>query len=143
MLSSQISYNTITSFFKILGVSIYRQIIPFSIISTYLRLAFPRFIPVRNNCQRGIKIRIVLEYDPYLSNLVFYFSFMLLVIYSITKDNIWIIGKQPRSLEIFYLETLFVTNPMSHPPLPTHQVRSLGGPPVECFCYDIDFGFGS
>jgi hypothetical protein len=27
-----------------------------------------KFIPVRNNIQKGIKIRIVLEYDPFLSN---------------------------------------------------------------------------
>ncbi len=33
-----------------------------------------------------------------------------------TKDNIGIIGKQPRSLENIYLETLFVTKPYESSP---------------------------
>jgi hypothetical protein len=51
-----------------------------------------------------------------------------------TKDNIWIKGKQSRSLENIYLETLFVTKPMSHPPtLPRGWVRSLGGHLLSAF----------
>ena len=60
-----------------------------------------------------------------------------------TKDNIWIIGKQPRSLENIPLETLFVTKLYESSPPPYTLGQISGGPPVECFCYDIDFGFGS
>jgi hypothetical protein len=62
-----------------------------------------------------------------------------------TKDNIWIIEKQPRSLENIPLETLFVTKPYeSSPPPPPYRLGQIsGGPPVECVCYDMDFGFGS
>jgi hypothetical protein len=64
---------------------------------------------------------IAIAASPSLSLRVsnFYFSFMLFVIHK--KDKIWIIRKQPRSLENIPLEkTLFVTKP-----------------------YDMDFGFGS
>jgi hypothetical protein len=43
--------------------------------------------------------------------------FILRCLWYVTKDNIWIIGKQPRSVENIYLETLFVTKPdESSPP---------------------------
>ncbi len=38
-------------------------------------------------------------------------KFHLCCLWYITKDNIWIIGKQPRSFENISLETLFVTKP--------------------------------
>jgi hypothetical protein len=53
--------------------------------------------------------------------------------------------EQPRSVENIYLETLFVTKPYdsSPPPQRLGQISGGGGGPyVECFCYDIDFGFG-
>ncbi len=59
-----------------------------------------------------------------------------------TKDSIWIIGKIPRSLENIPLETLFVTKPYESSPPPYRLGQISGGPPVECFCYDMDFGFG-
>jgi hypothetical protein len=66
---------------------------------------------------------------------------MLLVIHK--KDIIWIVEKQPRSLENIPLETLFVTIPYESSPPPYRLCQISGGPPVECFCYDMDFGFGS
>ncbi len=53
------------------------------------------------------------------------------------------IVKQPRSLENIPLETLFVTKLYESPPPPYMLAHISGGPPVECFCYDIDFVFGS
>jgi hypothetical protein len=49
----------------------------------------------------------------------------------------WIIGKQPRSLENINLETLFVTKPYESPPSLEARSDLWGGPPVECFCYDF------
>jgi hypothetical protein len=48
-------------------------------------------------------------------------------------------------VENIYLETLFVTEPYesSHPPQRLGQISGGGGAFDECFCYDIDFGFGS
>ncbi len=51
--------------------------------------------------------------------------------------------KQPRSLENIPLETLFVTKLYESSPPPYRLGQISWGPPVECFCYDIDFGFGS
>ncbi len=51
-----------------------------------------------------------------------------------TKCNIWIIGKQPKSVENIYLETLFVTKPYeSFIPPPQRLGQISGGPYVECF----------
>ncbi len=73
-----------------------------------------------------------------------YYFFHLSCLWYITKYKIWIIGKQPRSVENIYLETLFVTKPYESSPSPQRlKVRSHGGPYVQCFCYDIYFGFGS
>ncbi len=69
------------------------------------------------------------------------FIFHLCCLWYITKDNIWIIGKQPRSLENIPLETLFVTKPYESSPPPYRLGQISGGPPFECFCYDIDFGW--
>jgi hypothetical protein len=52
-------------------------------------------------------------------------------------------GKQPRSVENIYLETLFVTKPYESSPPPQRLGQICWGPYVECFCYDIDFVFGS
>ncbi len=49
--------------------------------------------------------------------------------------------EQPRSVENIYLETLFVTKPYESSPPPQRLGQISGGPYVECFCYDIDFGF--
>jgi hypothetical protein len=68
--------------------------------------------------------------------------FRLLVIHN-KKYNIWILGKQPRSVENIYLETLLVTKPYKSSPPPQRLGQISGGPYVECFCYDKDFGFGS
>jgi hypothetical protein len=72
-----------------------------------------------------------------------YYLFHLVCLRYITKYNIWIIGKQLRSVENIYLETLFVTKLYESSPPPQRLGQISGGPYVECFCYDIDFGFGS
>jgi hypothetical protein len=66
---------------------------------------------------------------------------MLLVIHNKRQhlDN----GKQRRSLENIPLETLFVTKPYESSPPPYRLDQISGGPPVDWFCYDINFGFGS
>ncbi len=46
------------------------------------------------------------------------------------KYNIWIIGKQPRSLENINLETLFVTKPYESSPPPQRLGQISGGPYV-------------
>ncbi len=70
-----------------------------------------------------------------------FFSFRLLVICN--KYNIWIKGKQPRSVENIYLETLFVTKSYESSPPPQRLGQISGVPYVECFCYGIDVGYGS
>jgi hypothetical protein len=52
-------------------------------------------------------------------------------------------GKQHKSVENIYLETLIVTKPYESSPLPQRLGQIFGGPYVECFCYDIDFGYVS
>ncbi len=59
------------------------------------------------------------------------------------KFNIWITGKQPRSVENIYLETLFVTKTYESSPPPQRLGQISRGPYVDCCCYEIDFGFGS
>jgi hypothetical protein len=75
------------------------------------------------------------------SFIIYYLLFRLLVIHK--KYNIWVIGKQTRSVKNNYLETLFVTKSYESSPPPQRLGQISGGPYVECFCYDIDFGFGS
>jgi hypothetical protein len=57
-----------------------------------------------------------------------------------TKYNIWITGKQPRSLKNIYLETLFVTKPYESSPPPQRLGQISGGPYVQCFSYKEEEG---
>jgi hypothetical protein len=61
-----------------------------------------------------------------------YYCFYLGCLWYLTKVNIWIVGKQPRSVENIYSNPCLWLNPLSHPP--TLEARSdLGGPYFECF----------
>ena len=44
-----------------------------------------------------------------------------------TKYNIWIIGKRPRSVGNIYLETLFVTKPYESSPPPLQRLGQISG----------------